>query len=266
MLFQCDSSPHRLIFGMMEKWKISGGKVWIAPGLGVMAGIAIGLILRSHSTGGTPAAAISAMQMVMASGAAGALAPRLAPDAPRRSLITCLAAATCGLIAAIGGLLPVSEIIQIAGATCLWCTFVYGLSAVTDHLSGDDRRVPLLAVAWCVILPLWPIVAAPLIGATANTFAAGALNFMLSLSPCIWLIHITQHTTGMDTMGWFHSHLLYRIVPLGQNVLMPKVVPWYWPAAALGVSGAGLAWLSAWRRKRTTDARSDRLASAQQCR
>ncbi|MGC8560771.1 MAG: hypothetical protein ACP5O1_08840 [Phycisphaerae bacterium] len=250
----------------MEKRKIIDGKVWIAPGLGVMAGIAVGLILRPHSTGGTPAAAISAMQMVMASGTAGALAPRLAPDAPRRSLITCLAAATCGLIAAIGGLLPVGEIVRIAGVTCLWCTFIYGFSAVTDQPSGDDRRVPLLAVALGVILPLWPIVAAPLIGATANTVAAGPMNFILGLSPCIWLIHITQSTTGMNAIGWFHSHLLYRIVPLGQNVLMPKVVPWYWPAAVFGVSGAGLTWLSAWRRKRTAEARSDRLASAQQCR
>ena len=250
----------------MEKWTIGGGKVWIAPGLGVMAGIAIGLILRPHSNGGTPAAAISAMQMVIASGAAGALAPRLAPDAPRRSLITCLATATCGLITAIGGVLPVSEIAQIAGATCLWCTFIYGFSAVTDHLSGDDRRIPLLAVALCVILPLWPIAAAPLIGATANTDAAGPMNFMLGLSPCIWLIHITQHTTGMDTMGWFHSHLLYRIVPLGQNVLMPKVAPWYWPAAVLGASGAGMMWLSARRRRRIAQTSSDRLASAQQCR
>lgn len=239
----------------------------MAPGIGIVAAIAVGLMLRPHTAiHAEQAAVIGSMQFVLAAGAVSAVAARLSPPRICRPLIAALAATVCGLMAAVGGLLPAAEIVKIAAAACLWCTFIYGFSAVTDQPSSDDRRVPLLAVALCVILPLWPIAAAPLIGATANTDAAGPMNFMLGLSPSIWLIHITQHTTGMDTMGWFHSHLLYRIVPLGQNVLMPKVAHWYWPAAVLGVLGAGLAWLSAWRRRRIAQTSSDRLASAQQCR
>jgi hypothetical protein len=251
----------------MSRLSIAGAMGWGVPGIGIAAATAVGAMLRPHAMiHPERAAVIASMQIVIVAGAVCAVVARLSPPQISRPLIAVLAATACGLIAAVGGLLPAAEIAQITAAECLWCVFVYGFSAVIDHLSGDDRRVPLLAVAWCVILPLWPIVAAPLIGATANTVASGPMNFILGLSPCIWLVHITQGTTGMNTMGWFHSHLLYRIVPLGQNVLMPKVAPWYWPATVLGASGAGMMWLSAWRRKRTTDARSDRLASAQQCR
>ncbi len=234
----------------MERLNKEGAAGWVVPGIGVTAVMAIGLVLRPHTpTHSARAAVIASMQMIVVSGVAGALVARLSPHQIYRLFIACLAAALCGLIAATGNLLPPAEIAQIAIASWLWCTLCHGLSAVTDQMSGHHRHVPLAAVTLCIVVPLWPIVAAPLIGAAGNSAAAIPLNVMLNLSPCIWLIHITQGTTGMNTIGWFHSHLLYRVVPLGQNVLMPKVMPWYWPAGALGVLGAGLAWLTAWRRK-----------------
>lgn len=234
-------------------------------GISLVTGAVVGLLLRPNTTQHA-ATVISAMQAVVLAGTAAAFAARLFRTRLPAGLLICMVGTGSGLILATGGLLPPMQIAKMVLAAWMWCAFIFGLSAATDCAPAGQWQLPAIPATLSIILTLWPIMAAPLIGAVGGSPIGAPINWMLNLSPAIWLIHITQGFTGMNTIGWFHSHLLYRVVPLGQNVLMPKLLPWYLAAAALGAGGAGMIGTSAWRRRRQADTDPVRLASAQQCR
>jgi hypothetical protein len=241
-------------------------KWWVEAGLALALGAAAGLALRPYGRGPLETTAvISAMQIIIISGVAWSFIGRMASKSIWSRPLLAMAASGCAVVASCWALLPVTDVTRLVVAAGLWAVFIVGLSVVTAGNRPDRRRLPAIALAVSIILPLWPIVAAPLIGAESHGAIEGVLNFILGLCPSIWIIHITQATTGMNTIGWFHSQLLYRVVPLGQNALIPKTIPWFEMAGGVGVLGLLFIYISAWRRRNAGTRRTDppgRLASA----
>jgi|GEM_PF-5834295 hypothetical protein len=222
---------------------------WMAIGFAVATGAILGVALRPYGPESTARAdVISAMQIITLLGIASTFISRI-PQLPiwKRWCLPLVATLT-GLIVACQGFLPPVDVALLLVAGALWNVFLLGLSAATAGTRDDSGRVPVAALAVGVVLPFWPIAAAPLINLASGGVLGAMLNLIFSLCPSIWIIHITERTTGMNALVWFHSHLLYRVVPLGQNVLMPQAIPWYWVAGSLGLLGSGLQSLAQWRR------------------
>ena len=236
---------------------------WVTIGLAAAIGVAVGLALRpyGHSSDGK-AAAISAMQIITIFGAASAFVSCIPRGTLAFRLGLGVAASSFGLVAVCWGILPPVDIVQLVVAAGLWDLFMFGSGAVSGGNRPDRRHLPIVALMVGLILPLWPIVASPLIRAGSGGVTGDILNLILGLCPSIWVVHITQSSTGMNLIGWFHSHLLYRVVPLGQNVLMPGMVRWYWMAGGLGLVGLGLNYLAVRRANRRNRVQTQRLASA----
>ncbi len=236
---------------------------WMTIGLAAAVGVVVGLALRPYGHGSAgKAAAIAAMQIITLSGAVSAVMSRIPSGTAAFRLGLAMVASSFGLFAGCWGILPLMDVVQLVVAAALWDIFLFGSGAATGSNRPDRTHLPVMTLMMGLILPLWPIVASPLIGVGSGGVTGDALNFVLGSCPSIWVIHITQSSTGMNLMGWFHSHLLYRVVPLGQNVLMRKTVPWYWMAGGLGLVGWGLNYLAVRRANRRQGVQTQRLASA----
>ncbi|NNM84828.1 MAG: hypothetical protein HKL96_03605 [Phycisphaerales bacterium] len=66
-------------------------------------------------------------------------------------------------------------------------------------------------------------------------------QLLINTCPTLWLLGAAQSLTHFTWFDWFHSRLLYQWNVLGQNIPMPKLLPWLAccaTAAALGVACA----------------------------
>ncbi len=116
-----------------------------------------------------------------------------------------------------------------------WGILCAGMAGAFRRLLGGAAAVAGLSFITAFLLSV-PISAAPLL---ANLGRGPLLTALVNSCPSLWLIGALRPEIPFDWLAWFHAHLIYGITPLGQNILMPPLVPWWVMCLIDVVAGVG---------------------------
>ena len=129
----------------------------------------------------------------------------------------------------------------IAAVLLSWAVFCEGM--VAGWLAVFPRFGNWIALATFIVLTILlgvPMTLEPIFAYQGRAHSMAA-QLLINACPTIWLLRAAQSLTHFTWFDWFHSRLLYQWNVLGQNLPMPKLLPWLAccaTAAALGVACA----------------------------
>ncbi len=85
------------------------------------------------------------------------------------------------------------------------------------------------AVAGAVIFIMlaMPLVAAPLLTVCNRADSGTGAAIIANLCPIFWILHAANPTLHYGWFSWLHTPLMYTASPLGQNMRMPRILPWW---------------------------------------
>ncbi len=147
----------------------------------------------------------------------------------------------------LGITVPTSSAIDLmVSLRCLavlaaWSLLCLGLAAFLRRFTGAAAATVLTAGLAAGLLSL-PVSAAPLFNALAAQKSGPGTMVLVNACPALWLVDALRPDIHFDWVIWFHEHLLYRLTPLGQNILMPPLAPWWvmcLVASAIGIALIG---------------------------
>ena len=129
----------------------------------------------------------------------------------------------------------------IAAVLLSWAVLCEGL--VAGWMAVFPRFGNWIALAAFIVLTMLlgvPMTLEPIFAYQGSAHSMAA-QLLINACPTIWLLGAAQSLTHFTWFDWFHSRLLYQWNVLGQNLPMPKLLPWLTCseiAASLGVTVA----------------------------
>lgn len=135
------------------------------------------------------------------------------------------------------GLIPAAVIAQTGAVFIAWGLLCAGLAKQIS--SWDPGAGVTLAITLAVLLFFSPVVATPLLVLLQHLKLhwPWLADLTVNVSPALWMINALATGMHYNWFIWFHAPVMYQHVVLGQNILMPKLCPWWLACTAAGVSG-----------------------------
>ncbi len=156
------------------------------------------------------------------------------------AMISAIAVLIPETVGCIAGLIPAAVIVQTGAVFIAWGMFCAGLA---KQLSAwDSGAAVALPITLAVMLLFSPLIATPLLVLLQHLKLhwPWLAELTVNISPALWMINALATGMHYNWFTWFHAPTMYQHVVIGQNILMPKLCPWWIACTAAGVAGVVL--------------------------
>ena len=166
-------------------------------------------------------------------------------------IISAVAVLIPEMLGCTAGLIPAAVLLQTGAVFITWGLFCAGLA---KRLSAWSKGATVtLAITLAVMLLFSPVIVTPPLVLLQHLKPHGSwlTDITVNISPALWMINALSTGMHYNWFIWFHAPLMYQRVVIGQNILMPKLCPWWLACTAAGV--AGLVLMAGGIRRRAPD-------------
>ena len=153
------------------------------------------------------------------------------------AILSGVSAVSVVALGCLAGLIPVAVVWPVSVVFSAWAIFSAGLAKLLRPWGIEIAVVS--GITATTILIFSPIVVTPLLAMLQHHGIDWPwLNSIaMNISPAIWLVDALATGLHYNWFIWFHAPLMYQHVVLGQNILMPRLWPWWIPCMAAVIAG-----------------------------
>ena len=152
-------------------------------------------------------------------------------------IISALAVLISEMPGCAAGLIPAAVMLPTGAVFITWGLFCAGLAKQLSVWGGGPAVTAAITLA--VMLLFSPVIATPPLVLVQHLQLHGSwlTDITVNISPALWMINALSTGMRYNWFIWFHAPLMYQHVVVGQNILMPKLCPWWLACTAAGVAG-----------------------------
>ena len=231
--------------------------IFLIAGFPLAAGLVLLPLIRSAGSDPTHLASAAAgwMLLMMVAQSVSAIMAGTLCRGFRSCFLVGMVSALAVLIpempACAAGLIPAAVLLPTGAVFITWGLFCAGLAKRLSVWGGGAAVTAAITLA--VMLLFSPVIATPplVLVQHLKPHWSWLTDITVNISPALWMINALSTGMHYNWFIWFHAPLMYQHVVVGQNILMPKLCPWWLACTAAGV--AGLLLMAGGSRRRSPD-------------